>query len=131
MDMLFLQKEQVKLIPFFPNQKAERIKNIKEKACSGGSMGSGKKKRCWKGGSKAFSLVIIGLKQTMIHPGLNGKSTNSCAACTSTGCLTSNSGELESSDGTRWNNVKFFSLSSSSIQYVPVHQLLLCVLSML
>lgn len=40
-------------------------------------------------------------KQTMIHGGFNGKSTNSCVACT--GCLTSNSWQFKSSDGAGWN----------------------------
>jgi len=41
-DTASLQKEQAKLIPLFPKQRAECIKNRKEKAGSEGSMGSGK-----------------------------------------------------------------------------------------
>lgn len=52
-------EDQAKRIPFFPKQRAEFIKNRKEKAGSEGSMGSGRLRDNGKWASKAFALAII------------------------------------------------------------------------
>lgn len=66
-------------------------------------------------------------KQTTICGGFNGKSTNSCVACT--GCLTLNSWQFKSSDGAGQNKSVSMSSFSHSIQVLFSECLTICCAS--